>query len=818
MLDFLKYPSNLQRPPLMPTPKLHRSIALLLILTPWFSGCLTYVFAQDSFAPDSAAFFESKIRPILESHCLECHSGPSPKGELSLADQAGWQSAGVIQPGDPQKSALIDAITSDDPESHMPPAPKPALKPSEIQALRAWIAAGAFDPRTDPNGLDPNNPSPLIGPKKRNRIFEITDADRAYWAFQPLAKPEIQPADLHRSPSDEIDRLLPSNDLPVAPPGERLRRLYLDLWGLPPSFEQVQAFEKDPSSERWNSIVEELLASHHYGERWGRYWLDWVRFAETNGYERDGLKPNAWRYRDYVIDALVQDKPYDQFIIEQLAGDQWAESQGYSPNHQPNAWREAIIATGFYRLHVWDDEPDDTLAAEFDDADDIMVTIGSAFLGLTIGCARCHDHKFDPVSQEDYYALLAFMRGIDPYGLSKTGGGGRGTGRIERILASPAQVDAWDSNRQNQIAELQKTLDQTLDANLRSELENQIKGLRDSLPPFEKALAVWEIGSEPKPTHVLHRGDPNSPKQQVASRPPEVFSHVEEESSSALDKSTPHRLQLARWIAHPQNPLTARVLVNRIWQRHFGIGIVPTTDDFGNTGLPPANPLLLDYLAGELIESGWSIKHLHRIILNTQAFSKSSRPAIDPDSPSYYQPQLHRLDAESIRDSILSVNGTLNDKSSGPSVYPTLSQEVKDAANPVSVSMWQESPKQLQNCRSVYLIVKRSLKVPFLETLDFANSTSPTAIRNVTTTAPQALLLLNDPWLHEQADQLAQRLIREVGSEPIQQIDLLWKLAYQRPASEQELHWASSYLQNNPQRLASLCRSVLNSNEFLYVD
>ncbi|MFM7927978.1 MAG: DUF1549 domain-containing protein, partial [Pirellula sp.] len=229
------------------------------------------------------------------------------------------------------------------------------------------------------------------------------------------------------SPSEKIDLLVGDLGLQTASPRERLRRLYLDLWGLPPTYEQVQVFEQDASPKRWSQTIEELLGSHHYGERWGRYWLDWVRYAETNGYERDGLKPHAWRYRDYVIDAFAKDKPYDQFIIEQLAGDQWAEAQGYGPTNEPELWRQATIATGFYRLHVWDDEPDDTLAAEFDDADDVMITIGSAFVGLTIGCARCHDHKFDPISQRDYYSLLSFMRGIDPYGLSKKGGGGRGT-------------------------------------------------------------------------------------------------------------------------------------------------------------------------------------------------------------------------------------------------------------------------------------------------------------------------------------------------------------------------------------------------------
>lgn len=732
--------------------------------------------AQPPTDPQANILFESKVRPLLEKHCLECHSGSESKADLDLSKRSGWQRAGVIKPGDPKNSLLVKVIQSQDPDVRMPPAPHTPLSAAETQVLQDWITSGAFDPRSDDS-----KDAESTGPQKRNRIFEITEEDRRYWAFQPLRSFSHSEHLGELDASQRIDKLVGDTELQTASPRERIRRLYLDLWGLPPTYQQVQAFESDPSPERWNQIVDELLSSHHYGERWGRYWLDWVRFAETNGYERDGLKPNAWRYRDYVIDSLVKDKPYNQFIIEQLAGDQWAQSQGLSPTHQPGAWRESIIATGFYRLHVWDDEPDDTTAAEFDDADDVMVTIGSAFLGLTIGCARCHDHKFDPISQRDYYSMLCYLRGIDPYGQSKKGGGGRGTGKIERYLASEEELAAWDKDRH-------------------------------SAPPFDAALSVWEIGPEPKPTFILHRGDPNSPREQVQPRTPEILWA----NTDVQDKPT--RLQLALWIADHQNPLTARVLANRVWQRHFGVGIVPTVDDFGRTGLPPSNPALLDYLANELIASGWSIKHLHRIILASQTYNQSSRRALASSDSLYAQVQLRRLDAESIRDSILMVSGKLNDKRSGPSVYPSLTQEVKDSANPVSVSMWQESPRPLQDCRSIYLIVKRSLKVPFLETLDFANSTSPTGVRTVTTTAPQALLLLNDPWLHEQAEHLANRIRDQAGNDFSAQVERLWQLAYQRSATPDELGSALEYIGGQADRLVSLCRAVLNSSEFLYMD
>ena len=763
--------------------------------------------SQDAADPQAIVFFESKIRPLLEKHCLECHQGKDSKADLDLSHRIGWQNAGVIKLNDPKNSLLLTVVTSEDPDVRMPPPPKDPLSKAEQSAVLEWISQGAYDPRSQHS-----ESTESIGPKKRNRIFEITEIDRSYWAFQPIDPPKWESSQVALSPATKMDLLVGDLGLQRASPRERLRRLYLDLWGLPPTYEQVQAFEQDPTNKRWNQTLEELLSSHHYGERWGRYWLDWVRYAETNGYERDGLKPHAWRYRDYVIDAFAKDKPYDQFIIEQLAGDQWAEAQGYGPTNEPELWRQATIATGFYRLHVWDDEPDDTLAAEFDDADDVMVTIGSAFLGLTIGCARCHDHKFDPISQHDYYSLLSYMRGIDPYGLSKKGGGGRGTGKIQRYLVSDQESADWETDRQTKIVQKQKQLDATSDPAVRLAIEGEIKALRDSVPPFDAALSVSEIGPEPKPTFVHHRGDPNSPKEQVHPKTPEILPKF------SVDQDSSHRLKLAQWITNPKNPMTARVLVNRIWQRHFGVGIVPSIDDFGATGQKPSNLKLLDFLANELITSGWSIKHVHRIILTSESYSKSSRRADLSAESLYGQPQLRRLDAESIRDSILTISGRLNDKRSGPSIYPSLTQEVKDAANPVSVSMWQESARDQQDCRSVYLIVKRSLKVPFLETLDFANSTSPTPVRTVTTTAPQALLLLNDPWMHEQAEHVSRRVFHQVGEDSTKQIEFLWQLVYQRMPTAEEMQSALNYLGSDQQRVVSLCRALLNSSEFIYAD
>lgn len=772
----------------MPTPLYRLVSALLASLSLYL---YQPAFCQEVSDSDQNRLFETHIRPLLEKHCVECHSGDEPKGRVDLSSRLGWSESGAIQPGNSHSSLLMHVILSEDTDIRMPPPPKDTLKQKEIEALKLWIDRGAFDPR---NPRDGTNENKLGGPKRRNRLFEITEEDRSYWAFQPLKQLDFPVSISKLSPSAQIDHLIlksatgRSELRPPAAPRSLIRRLYMDLWGLPPTMEQVSQFERNPTSENWLATINHLLDSHHYGERWGRFWLDWVRYAETNGYERDGIKENAWRYRDYVIEAFTKDKPYDQFILEQLAGDEWAEEQGWSRDHNSKAWREAIIATGFYRLHTWDDEPDDTETAEFDEADDIIVSVGSAFLGLTIGCARCHDHKFDPISQRDYYSMLSFLRGIEPYGLNKKGGGGRGTGRIQIPL----------------------------------ETENEF------------ALAVWEAGPTPKDTFVLHRGDPKSPREPTSPEIPLILqTQVPLESTTPTIKQTSgRRLQFAKWLIDPRHPLTARVIANRIWQRHFGKGLVPTIDDFGKTGLPVTNPDLLDFLATELIQSGWSLKHLHRIILLSETYQQSVCQPTESQL-GLLSPELQRVDAEAIRDSILFVSGKLGSKRSGPSVYPGLSQEVKDSANPVSLSAWQESPLEEQNCRSVYLIVKRSLYVPFLEVLDFPGGTAPTGIRNVTTTAPQALLFLNDPWMKEQAEALLERVSDNRSAVPDARIQALWNIVYQRNPSENEVSDTLAFLKlkNDPttssdpfitksekRRWVSLCRALLSSSEFIYRD
>ncbi len=681
-------------------------------------------------------------------------------------------------------------------------------------------------------------------PKLRSGPFRLTEEDRSYWAFQPVHRPAV-PTALRRQPGRHpVDAFVQSalalkglGMNPPATPRELVRRATFDLLGLPPTPEEVAAFERDPGDAAWERLVDRLLASPQYGERWGRHWLDLVRYAESNGYERDGAKPDAWRYRDYVIDAFNRDKPYDQFIREQLAGDEMADERLAAEAGSP-AWREAIVATGFYRLHVWDDEPDNTVKAEFDDLDDILVTTGTAFLGLTIGCARCHDHKFDPLSQADYYSLLSFIRSIEPYGQHHTGGGGRGTGRIQRLLAAPIEVAKWEQAKGGRVKAVEQRLAAETNPEARKAIEAELKREREAGPPFDRALAVAESGAVPKPTHVLSRGDAFSPRGEAHPTFPAVFGTPPPARPARAPgaPTTGRRTILAGWIASAENPLTARVLVNRLWQHHFGTGLVPTPDDFGRTGVRPANPELLDYLASEFVAGGWRLKSMQRLILTSRAYRMSSSPAdrraraIDEANVLGWRQNLRRVEAEVVRDALLSISGTLNLKEGGPSVYPPLAREVHGTQDSAGKG-WADSAPDEQNRRSVYLVVKRALKIPLLECLDFANSASASGTRPVTTIAPQALMLLNDGFVQQQAAAFADRLHREAGPSVERRIERGFQLAVQRPPSRAEMKAARALLADQKSRAVtekaadvdavawrSFCRGLLNLNEVIYVD
>ena len=850
------------------------SVALIAVMA---SGLISAGAAQPN--RKQIRFFESKVRPLLHARCFRCHGEQKHKGDLRLDSRSamlsGGESGPAIVPGKPRESLLIEAINYDGLE--MPPDRK--LKDKQITILTKWIAEGAVWPGADGESATTH----------RGKKGSITKADREFWSFRPVQRPKLPAVRSQRWVRNPVDRFilheLQQRGLSPSPPAtkrELIRRAYFDLSGLRPSPETTAAFEADCSPDAWPRLVDRLLASPEYGQRWGRYWLDLVRYAQTNGYERDGEKPYAWRYRDYVINALNKDKPYDRFVTEQLAGDELDD-----------ATPESIIATGFYRLGVWDDEPDDKLAAWYEELDDIIRTTGETFLGLTVGCARCHDHKFDPIPHADYYRLLAFFQNVAPYGKSTSYTHWQpNPNGIFTPLVTPEAHRRWQNQVQRlqteiTIAQKQITL---IDRQARSragnpgrsgrqlaaalnkdetarkkQLTERIKKLRESLSrlPFDRALSVREGSSTPPPTHLLIRGNAHSPGPVVQAAFPLVLGGGSvKAATNPIQSGRPNRFRtllaeygvkptsgrrraLARWITRPDNSLTARVIVNRLWQHHFGRGIVPTPSDFGHTGQHPSNQQLLDWLASELVDGGWKLKRIHRLIMLSATYRQSSRinnpraVTVDPGNTLLWRQNLLRLDAESIRDSVLAVSGRLNRTMGGRGVFPTLPPGVLATQSRPGAG-WDRSSLTEQNRRSVYIFVKRTLPVPFLETLDVPTPDKPVASRNTTTIAPQALILLNNSFMDRQAEEFAQRLIREAGSDRRRQIERAYSLAFGRGPTAAEVQISLDYLSRQTamwqkiesdrphhmqkpstvqrRALKSWCLLIFNLNEFVYVD
>jgi hypothetical protein len=743
--------------------------------------------AEKVVPPDEARFFENQVRPVLADNCFRCHGAAKHKGGLRLDSRAALLAGGdrgpAVVPGDPTKSLLIRALGHGD-DLKMPPSKK--LPAQRIADLTRWVQLGAPWPGS-------NEPAPAT---VRRGEFRITDSDRAHWAFQPVRRPAppavrdrawvANPVDAFILAGLEVKGLRPN---PPAPPRELVRRLYYDLTGLPPTPQEAEAFVNEPSPAAYEALVGRLLASPHYGEKWGRHWLDLVRFAETNSYERDGPKPNAWRYRDYVLRAFNQDKPYDRFLKEQLAGDEL-----------PDRDADALTATGYYRLGIWDDEPTDPEQARYDGLDDIVVTTGQVFLGLTIDCARCHDHKIDPIPQKDYYRLLAFFQNINPY---------RNGGPTDEVTAVPGP-------------------------NGRTDFVPVVSPTPQRRPgkPHDSILCVTEAGSHAPDAFVLLRGNAHVHGDRVEPAFPLVLGApppvIPPPPPGA--RTTGRRRALADWLASPGNPLTARVLVNRLWQHHFGRGIVRSPNNFGLQGDRPTHPELLDWLASEFVAGGWRMKRLHRLILTSNAYRMSSRAdprglAADPTNDLFWRFDMRRLSAEEVRDSVLAVSGTLNPKMYGPGVYPEMPPEVL-AGQSMPGAGWGRSPPEEQARRSVYVHVKRSLLVPILESFDLAETDRTTPVRFSTTQPTQALGLLNSAFLNRQAAAFAARLRREASDDVAAQVRQALHLATARPPTEAEVRRGVGLIEalreedgaSADAALRYYCLLVLNLNEFVYVD
>ncbi len=929
--------------------------------------------------------FDRDVQPILAKRCFSCHGPDKAEGGLRLNSREsalGELDSGErgIVPGQPDKSEVLRRITASDEAERMPPEGKP-LSADEIDRIRRWIAAGA-------------------------------DWEE-HWAFlapQPQAVPQVKNTAWVRNPIDAfiLDRLEDAalEPAPPADPVALIRRAYYDLTGLPPTPEEVDEFVKPNHDKAYEALVEKLLASPQYGERWGRHWLDVVRFAETNSFERDGRKPHAWRYRDYVIRSFNDDKPYDQFVREQLAGDEL-----------PQVTNDSIIATGFLRLGLWDDEPADRLLAKYDVLDDIVATTGQVFLGLTVNCARCHDHKIDPIPQQDYYGLLAFFHNltnngttgrnvetplfesetqkrdyerkvreleerrnqvqaqvtaIEEYfkeqyeqsaktdaavdlkqadlddlefkfyrdhwdrlpdfdnikpetvgrvssqlfdislrtrntdigfvftgilkvpqdgeytfsldsddgsrlfvdgrkvveydGIHGTGNPKKGTaklkaGRLPIRLEYFQRVNGWGLNvhwsgpgfsnrplsapdkpagkrpgKNAGIAELIKADGPTILGAERykeyEKLRSRLDELKKETVPADFALWVTENGRQAPDTFVLMRGNPHVQGAKVNPR----FLSVLGGSEATIPTSAPdaktcgRRLQLADWIASPENRLTARVIVNRIWQHHFGRGLVRSPNNFGQLGDPPTHPELLDWLAQKFVEGGWRMKPIHRLIMTSNAYRMSSRAdkaalAKDPTNNLFWRFDMRRLSAEEIRDSIHAVNGRLNLKMYGPGVYPEISAEVL-AGQSRPGEGWGKSSSEEQSRRSIYIFVKRSLITPLLADFDFADTDSSCAARFATTQPTQALGMLNGAFINEQAVAFADRLRREAKDDPEAQVKRALRLALSRKPDEKSVQRGLELLKLFQQKhgvtadaaLNYYCLMVLNLNEFVYLD
>jgi hypothetical protein len=837
---------------------------------------------------DRKISFAADIQPIFAGSCWKCHSASIQLSKLDLSRRetalAGGEHGSVLLPGDAEKSRLYRMVAGLE-KPAMPLGGK--LTSAQVENIRLWINQGA-------EWAGAGAPAVESGTALQQDNAPLPAQARNYWAFR---KPVAEQPPAGGNPIDAfIDRELRKHGLYPAPEADRrtlLRRAYLDLTGLPPTPAEAEQFLNDASPNAWEKLIDRLLDSPHYGERWGRHWLDVARYADSNGFEHDFDRPNAWRYRDYVIRAFNQDKPYDAFLREQIAGDEI-----------PHVTKDSLVATGFLRQYAKvgfreKDNPEN----RYDYLDDMIATIGRGVLGLTVQCARCHDHKFDPITQRDYYSLQASLFGsvevdfpLTPpeeaaaYERKKAEVTARADTVKEKLRALeqpyrdqilPEKYRKFPKNVQEAIAtpKEQRTPGQTLlaDQVIRTvsvspaeiarimkpedlaeskKLKAEIARIEEDLPrPVPVAAGVTDgdyrftpdgPGDEPAPgkgvkresiegsylhtgsghyeappCYLLIRGDPNSkgPRMQPG------FIRVVTYGNPPVTAvpSTPHtsgrRLALAEWLVSPDNPLTARVMVNRIWHHHFGRGIVATLDNFGKMGELPSHPELLDWLAVEFMKQGWSAKQMHRLIMTSNTYKRASQfddavdLAKDPEDHLYWRYRMHRIEAEIVRDDILAASGGLNAEMYGPPVFPVLPEDVLRS---MTYGIWKQTedgPKVWR--RSVYVYRKRGLPYPLLDIFDLPNQNISCGARNVSTVPTQALALMNDDFVLKQAQLFANRLEEAAHGDRPTEVELAYRLALSRPPDAKERQLALEFL--NSRKLVDLTDVLFNLNEFLYV-
>ncbi|MEP7363084.1 MAG: PSD1 and planctomycete cytochrome C domain-containing protein [Acidobacteriota bacterium] len=726
--------------------------------------------AQNAADP---SYFTQKVEPILTSRCLGCHNQKLSLASFSMASREslikGGKRGPEVVPGKPAESRLIDVVKHTG-DLRMPPGKK--LPDAEIAILESWVAAGAAW----------GSSTTAQPPPKPN-----------HWSFVAPQRPElpvVKNAAWTRTPVDRfiLARLEKEGIAPAAEAQRAtlIRRVYLDLTGLLPTPEEISAFEKDTRPDAWERVVDQLLASPHYGERWGRHWLDLARYADSDGGSRDEPR-QIWRYRDWVINALNADKPFDQFVIEQLAGDLL-----------PNATRDQLVATGFHRnamlqIEAGTDREQYRTEAVFDRVD----TTGTVFLGLSVGCARCHDHKFDPISHREYYSLFAFFNSSDDWGNDRP-----------RFQISPSNLyevhrpllyystDEEVARRDDLMARMNaiiESLDKTgQDAAAAADTKQkreELKTLQKQLPNLEWTMIMQEL-PQPRETHILLSGDYLQKGEAVQPGVPAFLNAL-----PTVEK--PNRLDFAKWLTSPANPLLARVTVNRIWQQYFGRGIVETENDFGTQGTPPTHPELLDWLATEFVRSGWSEKAIHRLILTSAVYRQSSneRPELslaDPRNLLLARQARIRLDAEIVRDSALVASGMLVPHVGGPSVFPPQPAKAMDASQVAKT--WTTSVGEDRYRRGIYTFFWRITPNPALVVFDAPSSMTTCTRRDRSNTPLQALALLNQTTFHEFAQGFARRLLQDVPSSSEQRLLRAFQLTTARAPSPPELQKVRAFL------------------------
>ena len=775
--------------------------ALLGLATASILGSAAPALAQEQ------DFFEKRIRPILANHCYACHGPHAGDGQAGLRLDSlegmlqGGRSGPAIVPGQASASLLIHAVNHDT-TLQMPPRAK--LPIEEVTALTLWVDEGAFWP---------NSARPMVGQQARLEAAggEFTEAERAHWAFQPVSDPSV-PNGGTTAIDAFIIQQLHAKGLKPGPQADRptlIRRATIDLHGLLPTPEEVRDFTNDDSSEAFERVVDRLLASPRYGERWGRHWLDVARYADSNGMDDNIVHGDAWRYRDYVIGAFNQDKPYDQFVREQLAGDvitRWGDDDRSA----------GLVATGFLMLGPKMVGEDDPVKQKLDFADEQLATTSRAFLALSVDCARCHDHKFDPIRSSDYYSMLGLFTS------TKTVLTYRVTSKLNATALGGPEAD-------RRLSEIERRFDYHSDfvtnynrATTPSQVvDAQQEALKEALDDYfeiPKAMAVAEgdIGDLP----VMIRGSHLTPGGLAPRRFPAVLGGKTE---PPIRSGSSGRRELAEWLTRPGHPLTSRVMVNRIWKWHFGEGIVRTPDNFGTLGERPDHPELLDWLATRFVQDGWSVKSLHRRIMLSSAYQRSYRtqgPAAgaDPENRLLWRANRRRMEAEAIRDSLLAVSGQLDTTMGGK----TLKHRNFTNLNANALSRDPDLYASLR--RSVYLPVLRSALYEVLAAFDFASPSTSNGNRGSTMVAPQALFMMNSRVVDEASRGFAERLATEGPSGDAERLHFAHQIAFSRRADDGMVPSWLRFLDryeaaagSRAEAWQALCRVLVSSNEFLYV-